>query len=96
MAEKKIESKATKPKKTQPKTEPPVAARPPKAKREKAPKEELVVFALRMTEPERVALHTAAGPAQASRVMRSLAAAFVAEDGAVFESIVEDARKLRA
>lgn len=67
----------------------------PKPKKEKAPKEELVVFALRMTEPERVALHKAAGPANASHVMRSLAAAFVAEDGAVFESIVEDARKLR-
>jgi hypothetical protein len=67
----------------------------PKPKREKPPKEELVVFALRMTEPERVALHKAAGPANASRVMRAVAGAFVAEDRVVFERIVEDARKLR-
>jgi hypothetical protein len=69
----------------------------PQAKRERKPKEEgLVVFALRMSEPERVALHEAAGPAQASRVMRGLAVAFTNEDDGAFKSIVEDAKKLRA
>ena len=65
-------------------------------KRERQPKEEgLVVFALRMSEAERVALHKSAGPANATRVMRGLAGAFVAEDRAVFEAIVEDAKQLR-
>ncbi len=54
-----------------------------------------MTFAFRMTKTESVALHKAAGPANASRTMRALAAAFVAEDRPVFESIVEDARKLR-
>lgn len=68
----------------------------PKPKRERKPKEEgLVVFALRMSEAERVALHKSAGPANATRVMRSLAAAFVAEDRAAFEVVVDDAKKLR-
>ena len=70
----------------------PKAAKP---KREKAPKEDLMVFAFRMSKAESVALHKAAGPANASRVMRTLAGAFVAEDRTMFESIVEDARKLR-
>ena len=73
-------------------------AKPPKAtkpKREKPPKEDLMVFAFRMTKAESVALHTAAGPANASRAMRALAAAFVSEDRAAFETVVEDARKLR-
>ena len=74
------------------KTKPAKAAKP---KREKAPMEDLMVFAFRISKTESAALHKAAGPANASRVMRSLAGAFVAEDRAVFESIVEDARKLR-
>ena len=75
------------------KAKPAKAAKP---KREKAPKEDLMTFAFRMPKIESAALHKAAGPANASRVMRALAAAFVAEDRAVFESIVEEARKLRA
>ena len=76
-----------------PKTKPQKAAKP---KREKVAKEDLMTFAFRMPKAESVALHKAAGPANASRVMRLLAGAFVAEDRAAFESIVEDARKLRA
>jgi hypothetical protein len=71
---------------------PPKAAKP---QRERVPKEDLMVFAFRLTKAESAALHRAAGPANASRAMRALAGAFVAEDGAVFESIIEDARKLR-
>jgi hypothetical protein len=69
----------------------------PKPTRERKPKEEgLVVFALRMSEPERVALHEAAGPAQASRVMRALAVAFANEVEAAFKAALAEARKLRA
>jgi hypothetical protein len=72
---------------------PAMAAKP---KREKSPKEDLMVFAFRMTKAESVALHRAAGPANASRAMRALAGAFAREDRVAFEAIVEDARKLRA
>ena len=68
------------------------AAKPP---REKAPKEDLMTFALRMTKAESVALHKAAGPGRASRVMKTLAGAFVTGDRAVFESIVKEAREHR-
>ena len=75
-----------------PKAKPAKAAKP---KKERAPKEDLMTFAFRMTKAESVALHKAAGPANASRTMRALAAAFVAEDRAAFEAVVENARKLR-
>ena len=39
------------------------------------PKEELVVFAFRLTAEERELLHKAAGPAKASRFVRTLAVA---------------------
>jgi len=55
-----------------------------------------MVFAFRLSKAESAALHMAAGPANASRTMRALAAAFVAEDRTAFESIVDEARKLRA
>jgi hypothetical protein len=84
--------KTAKAKSAAPKTKPPKAAKP---KKEKAPKEDLMTFAFRMTKAESVALHKAAGPANASRTMRRLADAFVREDRGMFESIVEDARKLR-
>ncbi len=71
----------------------PKAAKP---KREKRPKEDLMTFAFRMPKTESAALHKAAGPGGASRVMRSLAGAFVSGDRAVFDSIVGDARKQRA
>ena len=88
----KAPKKASAAKAAAPKTKPTKVAKP---KREKPPKEDLMTFAFRMTKAESVALHTAAGPANASRTMRGLAAAFVIEDRAAFESIVEDARKLR-
>ena len=90
MAEKKSKSKKAAPKskvETAPETK---AAKP---KREKGPKEDLMTFAFRMPKTESAALHKAAGPGGASRVMRSLAGAFVSGDRAVFESIVDDAGK---
>ena len=88
----KAPKKTAKTKAAAPKTKTAKAATP---KKEKPPKEDLMTFAFRMTKVESVALHKAAGPANASRTMRALAAAFVAEDRAAFESIIEDARTLR-
>jgi hypothetical protein len=88
----KAAKKPAKAKAATPKTKTPKAAKP---KKEKAPKEDLMTFAFRMTKAESVALHKAAGPANASRTMRALASAFVAEDRAAFETVVEDAKKLR-
>jgi hypothetical protein len=85
--------KTAKAKSTAKKRTPTKAAKP---KREQKPKEEnLMVFAFRLSRPESERLHLAAGPANASRTMRALAAAFAAEDRTAFESIIEDARKLR-
>jgi hypothetical protein len=69
--------------------------KPAKPKKEKPPKEDLMTCAFRMPKAESAALHKAAGPANASRTMRALAAAFVAEDRTAFEAVVEDAKKLR-
>jgi hypothetical protein len=93
MAEKK--SKTTK--KAAPKTKAETApeTKVAKAPREKAPKEDLMTFAFRMPKTESAALHKAAGPGRGSRVMRSLAGAFVTGDRAVFESIVKEARDSR-
>ena len=88
----KAQKKAAKAKAAAPKAK---AAKAAKPKKERAPKEDLMTFAFRMTKAESVALHRAAGPANASRTMRALAAAFVAEDRAAFEAIVADAKKLR-
>ena len=88
MAEKKTEKvRATK------KTK---AEKVPKPKKERPPKEDLMVFAFRLSKTESEALHKAAGPANASRTMRSLAAAFAAEDPDAFKAVVAEARKLRA
>jgi hypothetical protein len=93
----KAPKKPAKAKAAAPKTKTPKAAKPDKPKRERKPKEEnLMTFAFRMPKAESEALHKAAGPANASRTMRALADAFVREDRAVFESIVMEARKLRA
>src|SRR5215831_2949380 len=73
----------------------PKEANPAKVKHERKPKEEnLMVFAFRLPKAESEAFHKAAGPANASRAMRALAAAFVTEDRAAFETVIEDARKL--
>jgi hypothetical protein len=51
-------------------------AKEPKAKKPKAPKEEgLVVFAFRLKPEERDLIHKAAGPAKASKFIRTLAVA---------------------
>jgi len=52
------------------------AAKEPKQKKEKAPKEPLVVFAFRLSEADRDAIHRAAGPGKATKFV--LAAALAA------------------
>ena len=67
-------------------------AKEPKPKAERAPKEELVVFAFRLTPAERDAIHTAAGPAKASKYVRALARAASVGDLALVTKIVEAVR----
>src|SRR5262245_33385313 len=85
-----VEKKAKPPK-------PEKAPKPEKKPREPKVKEEgLVVFALRMTEAERGALHKTAGPARASRFARTILVAAAHEDEAAFRMAIKDAREARA
>ena len=52
------------------------------------PKEDLVVFAFRLTPEERDLLHKAAGPAKASRYVRTLAVAAASGDKARVEQLL--------
>lgn len=67
----------------------------PKAKKERPPKEDLVVFACRVAETERVAFHTATGPAGASRFARQLMVVFSNEDETGFRALLKEAQGLR-
>lgn len=58
----------------------------PKAK---APREELCVFAFRLTTEERDAIHKAAGPAKASKFVRTLAVAAARNDEAAVKAILK-------
>ena len=73
-------------------------ARPAKATRAvvpdepkpKAPREELCVFAFRLTEAERDAIHKAAGPAKASKFARNLLVAAANKDEAAVRAIMKE------
>ena len=67
----------------------------PKKTAAKAPKEELCVFAFRLTEAERHAIHKTAGPARASRFVRRVSVAFAKEDEAAFRAVLKEAREAR-
>jgi len=54
----------------------------------KAPREDLCVFAFRLTETERDAIHKAAGPAKASKFARSLLVAAATKDEAAVLAIM--------
>jgi hypothetical protein len=54
-----------------------------------APREELCVFAFRLTEEERDAIHKAAGPAKASKFVRTLAVAAARNDEAAVKAILK-------
>jgi hypothetical protein len=55
----------------------------------KAPREELCVFAFRLTPAERDAIHKAAGPAKASKFVRTLAVAAARNDEATVKAILK-------
>ena len=60
-----------------------------KEKKAKAPKEGLVVFAIRLTQAERDAIHAAAGPRGATRYVRAVANAFAAGDESAFVELLK-------
>ena len=66
------------------------AAKKATSKKAAKPKEDLVVFAFRLTEAERAAIHKTAGPANASRFIRRVAGAFANEDVSAFRSVVKE------
>ena len=70
------------------KTKKPAKAKEPKPKKEKAPKQPLVVFAFRLTADERDRIHKAAGPANASRFVKTAALAAAGGDRTAFEELV--------
>ena len=78
---------ATKARKPAAKAAPAKAAETPK---EKAPKEDLCVFAFRLTEAERDAIHKAAGPAKASKFARTLLVAAARNDEAAVKAIMKE------
>jgi hypothetical protein len=72
------------------------AAKPAKEKREPKAKEEgLVVFAIRLSEPERDAIHEAAGPARATRFIRAVAIAAAHADVDAFKQALREAEQAR-
>jgi len=60
------------------------------AAKAKAPREELCVFAFRLTEAERDAIHKAAGPAKASKFARNLLVAAARNDEAAVRVIMKE------
>ena len=55
----------------------------------KVPREDLCVFAFRLTAEERDAIHKAAGPAKASRFVRTIAVAAARNDEATVRAIMK-------
>ena len=68
----------------------PAAEKPAAETKTKAPREELCVFAFRLTEAERDAIHAAAGPAKASKFARNLLVAAAAKDDAAVRAIMKE------
>jgi hypothetical protein len=56
----------------------------------RAPREELCVFAFRLTPAERDAIHKAAGPAKASKFVRTLAVAAARNDETTVRAIMKE------
>ncbi len=61
-----------------------------KVKKEKAPKETQVVFAFRLTEAQRDAIHKAAGPGKASRFVLDAALALAKGDGEALQKLAAE------
>ena len=66
----------------------PAAEKP--AAETKTPREDLCVFAFRLTEAERDAIHKAAGPAKASKFARTLLVAAATKDNAAVRAIMKE------
>jgi len=79
----------TKKKSTAKSRKPAAAAKTVGEPKSKAPREELCVFAFRLTAEERDAIHKAAGPAKASKFVRSLAVAAARNDEAAVKAILK-------
>jgi hypothetical protein len=84
-------SKSKTTKKATSKTRKPAKAAVEAVEREekKTPREELCVFAFRLTEEERDAIHKAAGPAKASTFARTLLVAAARNDEASVKAILK-------
>jgi len=87
-------AKATPKAKSTPKVKAAKAPKESKAKKETGPKPNRT-FAIRITDSELDAIHKAAGPRNATRLVRAVVAAFAAEDEAAFKAIVKEAREVR-
>jgi hypothetical protein len=68
------------------------AVKEPKLKKVKAPKEPQVVFAFRLSEAQRDAIHKAAGPGKATKFVRSAALAAASGDRPAFEELLATAK----
>ncbi len=65
------------------------------SKKPTKPKQDLVVFAIRLTQAERDKIHATAGPRNATHFIRAVAAAFANEDEGAFKATLKEAHKLR-
>ncbi len=54
------------------------------------------VFAIRVTDKELAAIHKAAGPRNATRFVRAVAAAFAGNDTKAFQAVLAEAKRARA
>jgi len=97
MTEKKSESKVAKKARAAKAATKAKTPKEPKPKKEKAPKEPKPgrVFAFRLTDAELAAIHGTAGPRNATRLVRAVAAAFANEDEAAFRNVLKEAREAR-
>ena len=93
MAKKKSTSKK---KATRKKAAPKKSAAKPAARKATAAKPPRRVFAIRITDEELAAIHEAAGPRNATRFMRAVAAAFANADESAFRAVLREARASRS
>jgi len=87
-------TKAPKPAKAAKPARQPKPAKPKKEKAPKGPKPDRT-FAIRITSEELAAIHKAAGPRNATRVIRSVVAAFSQGDTKAFARVLEEAAQAR-
>ena len=82
-------------KKTTTKKQTPAAKKPAAKVKAKTADKAKRVFAIRVTDAELAAIHKAAGPRNATRFVRAVAAAFADSDTKAFEAVLKEARELR-